>query len=156
MKHTKIELDKLFSTQWDSAYLIHHAKEGRNYVVLRNSATDKRTTIQYAKYLMSIKLGRILRREEQVDHIDGDKTNDSIDNLQLLSEQAHRAKTAVEAADRAKLRRLSRTPKHGTYLEHKKYGCNCEACVAAYREYSRRKTNEYRERLRLAGLKRKS
>lgn len=44
-----------------------------------------RTTVSYARYLMSISLGRILDKEEHVDHIDEDKANDNIDNLQLLS-----------------------------------------------------------------------
>lgn len=153
---TKIEIDPLFADKWDAAYVVHHKKENRNYVMLRNSKTDKRTTMQYAKYLMCIKLGRPLYDNEQVDHIDGDKTNDSINNLQVLSKEAHERKSLCEKQKREEQARASRVPRHGTYWEHKKYGCNCAACVAAYKEYSCRKTAEHRKRLKDAGIKRTS
>ena len=37
-----------------------------------------------ARHLMELKEERILDRDEQVDHVDEDKTNDHIDNLQIL------------------------------------------------------------------------
>jgi len=40
---------------------------------------------QYAAWLVEIKYGRKLKKDETVDHIDEDKTNDSMDNLQILS-----------------------------------------------------------------------
>jgi len=46
---------------------------------------QKRTTVSYARYLMSVELGRCLLSEEHVDHIDDDRLNDTIDNLQILS-----------------------------------------------------------------------
>lgn len=46
---------------------------------------DNRTTTSYARYLMSVKLGYIVSDDFEVDHIDNDKTNDDINNLQLLS-----------------------------------------------------------------------
>ena len=153
---TKIEIDPLFADKWDAAYVVHHKKENRRYVILRNSKTDKRTTIQYAKYLMCIKLGRLLNANEQVDHIDGDKMNDSIDNLQVLKREDHLKKTAAENTGRAEEARRKRVPRHGPYWEHKKYGCNCPECVAAYKEYSCRKTAEHRARLKAAGIKRTS
>lgn len=51
-----------------------------------------RRTILYSKYLMSLKVGRILSSQEEVDHIDGDKTNDSIDNLQIVTRQENEKK----------------------------------------------------------------
>lgn len=61
-------------------------------VCLVNNKTKQRKTILYSKFLMSIKLGRILSSEEEVDHIDNDKTNDSIENLQILSKSENRKK----------------------------------------------------------------
>lgn len=69
-------------------YIVYHKKEGRKYAVLvpvdKNSGL-KRTTLSCARYLMSCKEKRFLTKAEEVDHIDNDKTNDSLDNLQLLS-----------------------------------------------------------------------
>lgn len=67
-------------------YVVFHKSEGRRYANLVPMDTNKnRKTISYARYLMSVKEHRILEEWEHVDHIDNDKTNDSIDNLQILS-----------------------------------------------------------------------
>lgn len=54
----------------------------------------------YARWLMTQHLGRKLDRSEQVDHIDEDPMNDSIDNLQILSQKENLEK-------HAKLRRFT-------------------------------------------------
>ena len=41
---------------------------------------------------MGVKLGAFVSNEFEVDHIDNDKTNDDIDNLQLLTHQQNRDK----------------------------------------------------------------
>jgi hypothetical protein len=51
-----------------------------------------RTSMTYARYLMCIKEGRWLETDEEVDHIDGNRHNDNIDNLQILSRAENRAK----------------------------------------------------------------
>lgn len=69
-----------------TCYLIHHKKMNRKQVCLVSKIDNtKRRTILYAKFLMSCHLGRVLVAEEQVGHIDNDKTNDVIENLQILS-----------------------------------------------------------------------
>jgi len=45
----------------------------------------KRKSVQYARILLELKLGRVLTQDETVDHIDFDSTNNSFENLQLLS-----------------------------------------------------------------------
>lgn len=47
----------------------------------------------YARYLLAVKIGRYLTEDEEADHIDNDGTNDSIDNIQILSVEEHRLKT---------------------------------------------------------------
>lgn len=79
-----------FNQRWKKAYLIM-GSEHRQMVCLFNSPTD-RTTIAYARYLMSVKLGRILNDDETVDHIDNNKLNDDINNLQILSREDNIAK----------------------------------------------------------------
>lgn len=79
----KIELKEPFKSDWKSGYLITN-KENRRNLVLFNSSKD-RTTVSYARYLMSVKMKRYLTKDEHVDHIDNNKKNDSIDNLQILT-----------------------------------------------------------------------
>lgn len=51
------------------------------------------TSTSYARYLVTVKLGKFLPDGYEVDHIDEDPLNDSLDNLQVLSKDEHIAKT---------------------------------------------------------------
>ncbi len=86
----KIELQEPFKTRWVNGYL-RISNEGRRIVDLVKSSTD-RTTISYARYLMSVKLGYLVPDEFEVDHIDDDFTNDDINNLQLLTPEQNKLK----------------------------------------------------------------
>lgn len=64
-------------------------KDGRKHVVLQDPATKKLKTVSYPKYLMELHLDRYLEKDETVDHIDRDFTNDSLSNLVVLSRSDH-------------------------------------------------------------------
>lgn len=66
-----------------------------------------------SRHIMEQHIGRELSKNEEVDHIDADKTNDSIENLQILSTKEHLKKTALEANIRA-------------VITIKCKGCNCD------------------------------
>lgn len=85
-----LELQEPFKSLWNKGYLVVNPEIRRN-VVLFNSEQN-RTTISYARYLMCVKIGYVLSNEFEVDHVDDDKTNDSIDNLQILTQQQNAAK----------------------------------------------------------------
>lgn len=72
---------------------IYHCKDGRKRVDLVGN--EIRRTFQIARLMLEAHLGRILTRFETVDHIDGDKTNDTIDNLRVLSLSENAADSAV-------------------------------------------------------------
>lgn len=48
-----------------------------------------RTSMTYARYLMILHVGRLLKHWEEVDHVDGDKTNDAVNNLQILDKRSN-------------------------------------------------------------------
>jgi hypothetical protein len=52
--------------------------------------------ITYARYLLSVSLGRELLEGLEVDHVDGDRTNDFIDNLQELSREDNSKKRLMD------------------------------------------------------------
>ena len=87
-----IEILPPYDTDYNKAYLV--TSQGRNSVCLYNSETKKRHTVSYARYLMSTHLGRFLDKDEHVDHIDNDKSNDVITNLQILSQLENNRKQA--------------------------------------------------------------
>ena len=72
------------------AYKLFHKKMGRWQVCLWNPVTNKRRTLLFSKYVMSVKMGRVLSKDEQVDHVDGDRTNDDIDNLEIVTSKENR------------------------------------------------------------------
>lgn len=80
---TKFELEEPYRSRWERGYLNINS-QGRRTVYLYNSHSD-RTSTQYARYKMAVSLGRFLEEHETVDHIDEDKTNDALENLQVLS-----------------------------------------------------------------------
>ncbi len=57
--------------------------DGRKHVIYYDRTT--RRTQSYPRYLMEQHLGRELLPTETVDHINGDFTDDRIENLQLLT-----------------------------------------------------------------------
>lgn len=89
---TKIELEEPFKSKWKYGYLVTN-KEPRRNVILFNKDKD-RTTISYARYLMSVHLGRELSKDEHVDHINNDRTDDRLENLQILTLAENSAKEA--------------------------------------------------------------
>lgn len=90
---TLIELEEPFRSVWRKGYLQTH-KDGRQYVCLFNSNSD-RSLISYARYLVSVREGKFLPDEVEVDHKDDDKTNDHSDNLQILSGRENNRKAAI-------------------------------------------------------------
>lgn len=66
-------------------YLNFHSRMGRWQVCIKNQETGERRTILYSKFKVSVREGRILSQDEEVDHKDGDKTNDSDANLEIVT-----------------------------------------------------------------------
>ena len=85
-----LELQEPFKSVWRKGYL-RVAADGRRYLDLVNSNTD-RTTTSYARYLMSVKIGQFIPEGYEVDHRDDDRTNDVIDNLQIVTAEYNRLK----------------------------------------------------------------
>lgn len=75
----------------------YHKVEDRYYVTVYFKP-DKSLTIRmtYAKYLMCVELKRILKGSEEVDHKDGDKTNDDLSNLQLMTHKDNNIKRVLQ------------------------------------------------------------
>lgn len=68
---------------------IYTNKENRKFVVIKES-DGKWHSHSYARYIVEENIGRKLDKTEEIRHIDGDKTNDNINNLQIINSTAHR------------------------------------------------------------------
>ncbi len=65
-------------------YISTSSGYARRFVIrIYDDGTRKSTS--YARHLMEEHLGRELTPEETVDHIDGDRLNDALENLQVMS-----------------------------------------------------------------------
>lgn len=60
-------------------------KLSRRYIITFRTLTRYRNQMTLARFKVCIKENRWLKSSEHIDHIDGDKTNDDIDNLQILT-----------------------------------------------------------------------
>jgi len=69
-------------------YVNYRPSMNRRIVDLYNSNTD-RTSIQYARYLAEITLGRFLLDQEHAHHGDFNSMNDCINNITVLSKEEH-------------------------------------------------------------------
>lgn len=74
MKNTKIELEYPYSEDFKAGYLNINKEPRKTLLLVRNDGS--KTSTSYARYL---------KEEEHVDHIDNEKLNDNITNLQILS-----------------------------------------------------------------------
>lgn len=82
----------LYSNKWGP----YMNREHRRIVIVR-LPTGKKKTMSYARYLMEIHLDRYLSKDETVDHIDNNKLNNKIENLQLLSRAENIIKSIIPA-----------------------------------------------------------
>lgn len=74
---------------------VWHKKQGRFYACLYSkNKSQKRKTISWARFLMSVFLGRFLDRGEHVDHKNNVKSDDRIENLQILTQAENSKKSA--------------------------------------------------------------
>lgn len=85
-------LEYPYTQDWKKGYLVTNGQNRKN-VILYNSPEDRSTT-SYARYLLSVNQKRYLKDTEHVDHIDEDKTNNSLSNLQILTQKENNSKAA--------------------------------------------------------------
>ena len=90
---TKINLEFPYSEDYVSGYLNINKEPRRVVLLVRKDGT--KTSCSYARYLMSCHLKRYLDKREQVDHIDEDKLNDVIENLQILTPKENSNKHVI-------------------------------------------------------------
>jgi hypothetical protein len=67
------------------------ANDGRSHIILFDGGSNIRT-ISWPRAMMEVKWRRLLRDDEQVDHIDDDPTNDAYENFQVLTPSANMLK----------------------------------------------------------------
>lgn len=84
------KIKTIYGSQWELYGPYTNNNDGRRRVVLYNGT--QRMTRQYAKIKLEAKLGRKLLGSEEVDHDDGDETNDKYYNLKILTPTANRQK----------------------------------------------------------------
>lgn len=94
------KIESLYPYEDYNVYTHFHKGKGRMYVTLKPSNAKERKNksnkiMTYARYLMSTSIGRELTNTEEVDHIDNDKTNDVLSNLQILTPEENNIKQGL-------------------------------------------------------------
>jgi hypothetical protein len=82
----KIEVSEYYKDKGVlNAYLLKN-RENRQFVVLKYNNKETHS-MSYAKYLYTSYYKCDIAEGDEVDHIDNDKTNDVIENLQVISQK---------------------------------------------------------------------
>ena len=87
----KLDLKEPYKSDFKSAYCCKNKEPRRVVSLIREDGS--RTSTSYARYLMSCHLGRYLKDEEHVDHINENQLDDKIANLQILSPKENQNKS---------------------------------------------------------------
>ena len=115
--------------------IYEHNTDGRKVINLLHKTDSKKNIpgMKYARYRMQVILGRLLTKDEEVDHIDSNSQNDSDDNLQVLTIEKHKNKSAQDKKDMI--------PKIETYCD----GCNkeFESHLSYIRQQLNQETNKF-------------
>ena len=100
--------------------------DGRWYIAYRDNGRQERCQLRY-RFLVECAIGRKLGRDEVVHHIDGNKTNDSLENLEVLTSYQHARKHAT----------LERGPEHRFCPDCKLTKHNSEFYIQTARSYGK-------------------
>lgn len=88
----KIDISKYYQDKgYATVYVVMHGKEHRRMAILRKENGDM-TSMSYAKYLYTSHHQTDVAEGDHVDHINGDKLDDRIENLQVISGTYNRKK----------------------------------------------------------------
>ena len=90
----KLDLKLPYNKDYKAGYLNINKEPRRVVSLVKNDGTKSSTS--YSRYLFSVSIGRYLDVDEHVDHIDGNKLNDTIENLQILSQTENNIKSIIE------------------------------------------------------------
>lgn len=99
----KIEVLDFYKSQYKAAYLVSHENGDKRKRVYLIGYDGKRKGMLYARYVWEKHNNRMLPEGFTIDHIDEDKTNDSIENLQILSLLDNMAKNVEVRTKRGEL-----------------------------------------------------
>jgi hypothetical protein len=86
----------VYSNKSSRLLTIHTNTRGYKYVTFSISGKNKNLLLHRLLAYMFLDLKSLDATYIEVDHIDRDKTNNSLDNLQVLSQTAHRNKTVAD------------------------------------------------------------
>lgn len=90
------------------------------------------------RIIMEKYLGRPLEKDEIVHHIDENKLNFKLRNLELCLKSIH-ARFHQQKGDYFDITKRKRKGyKHGTYSCWRNTGCKCEKCIQAQRKYKKK------------------
>jgi hypothetical protein len=89
-----------------------HSQDTKRLIVILVKS-DKRISITFARFIYETHYGKRFPKHYDVDHIDGDQSNDDISNLQLLTRSENAAKgPTIEARKRVNVATSKRLKLH--------------------------------------------
>lgn len=98
----EIKLQHPYTSDFKKGYLTTTSEGRKSITLVRNDGFV--TSVSYARYIMATHVGYYIPDGFEVDHKDNDRTNDDINNLQLLTPEQNRLKQALRAEEEKEYR----------------------------------------------------
>lgn len=91
----KVTLQLPYSLDYAVGYVNVNRENRQMIYLVPHGSTKVKNSTAYARYLMAVKLGRYLNKNEHIDHINNDKTDDRIENLQIVTQHQNHIKSSA-------------------------------------------------------------
>lgn len=117
--------------------------DNRRFMVVKYTDGSKSTTL-YSRYLMEQELDRHLDIDETVDHINGDVTDDRLENLRVIPRAEHVRQDNLGKP--SPLKGIEKGWTHGTQYAWQKKGCRCDICKPVWREWNDKRNARRRKK----------
>jgi len=92
----KIDLKLPYSKEYKAGYVYINRDDRKTLYLVKHGESHTSSSTSYARYLYAVSIGEYVDPSLQIDHINGDKTDDRLDNLQALSLQDNHRKTSFK------------------------------------------------------------
>ncbi len=132
-----------FDKKIKTVYGPYPALEKDRSIIVFTFWDGSKTSMSYARWKMIQHLQRNLLKEEHVDHINDDCTDDRVENLQILSQLENNRKSNLGKENPSK--GIERGWTHGTIYGWMRKKCRCNDCEDAKEEWHILRNRKRRE-----------
>ncbi|MFA5375841.1 MAG: HNH endonuclease [Dehalococcoidia bacterium] len=143
------EVIKIDGPYFYGARIKDKARAGRAFFQYTYADGRKKHVLR-SRRIVEEDIGRTLRPDEHIHHINGDVTDDRIENLEILSASEHATLSLTGRPSPLKGKEKGFT--HGTLYGWMKKKCQCDICLKAKKTWHGKRSTVRRNKRKDAGV----